>query len=211
MTIYEKLLEVQVRLNAPKNQYNGFGNYYYRSCEDIVEAVKPLLKEVGLLLVFSDEIVYLGDRFYINASAAVIDVETGERLAVTAQARESAEKKKFDEAQLTGAASSYARKYALNGLFAIDDNKDADTQPPPEKNETPKKPEKKKSGLSDSELTTKEKKHLWAKAKEAGLDGDGLIEFMKRVHTTKLEDYKTADKDFIISELDKKIKEMEEK
>lgn len=127
LTIYEKLSNVQNALKAPKNQYNKFGNYSYRSCEDILEAVKPLLKEQGLLLTIDDEVMTLGERYYIKAAATVLDIKSGEGITKTAYAREAMSKKGMDESQVTGATSSYARKYALNGLFCIDDNKDMDS------------------------------------------------------------------------------------
>lgn len=117
------LNEIQKTLKAPKGQQNTFGNYRYRSCEDIVEAVKPLLGESTLTI--SDEIVLIGDRYYVKATATIREGE--ESASVSAFARESFEKKGMDAAQITGATSSYARKYALNGLFAIDDTKDPDT------------------------------------------------------------------------------------
>lgn len=125
--IYAAMQVVQRELKAPKGQTNSFGGYKYRSCEDIVEAVKPLLNEQGLILTMSDDIVQIGDRIYVKATCRVIDVATGDSLETTAMAREAAQKKGADDSQITGAASSYARKYALNGLFAIDDTKDADT------------------------------------------------------------------------------------
>ena len=128
MNIQEKLNKVQTMLVVPKNQYNKFGNYKYRSLEDITEGVRPLLKELGLTLVMSDEIVQVGERYYIKAICTITDTETGESITNTAYARESENKKGMDSSQVTGATSSYARKYALNGLFAIDDNKDADTE-----------------------------------------------------------------------------------
>ena len=120
------LSDIQSKLKAPKGQMNKFGNYKYRSCEDIVEAVKPLLAEHDLALVISDEIISVSDRIYVKATASLTD---GEKVLYTASAsaREALTKKGMDDAQVTGAASSYARKYALNGLFAIDDTKDADT------------------------------------------------------------------------------------
>lgn len=130
MGVYSKLLEIQQAIKAPKDQRNDFGNYKYRSCEDIVEAVKPLLGEQKAVLTISDEIKMVGDRYYIFATASIVDVETGERVEVTAQAREADSKKGMDPSQVTGATSSYARKYALNGLLAIDDTKDADAQAP---------------------------------------------------------------------------------
>lgn len=130
MGVYAKLLEIQQDLKAPKGQRNDFGKYNYRSCEDIVEAVKPLLGEQKAVLTISDEIKMVGDRYYIFATAAIVDAETGEKVEVTAQAREADSKKGMDPSQVTGATSSYARKYALNGLLAIDDTKDADAQVP---------------------------------------------------------------------------------
>ena len=128
MNVREKLAAVQASLKAPKGQYNSFGKYPYRSCEDILEAVKPLLKEHGLALILSDDIVECGGRIYIKATACVKDVETLELEYTTAFAREPEIKKGMDDSQITGTASSYARKYALNGLFCIDDTKDADTE-----------------------------------------------------------------------------------
>ena len=125
--IFAALMAVQAELKAPKGQHNRFGKYDYRSAEDIIEAVKPLLKENGLFLNMSDDIVLIGDRYYVKATVKVVDVVTGESVQTSALARESAQKKGMDESQVTGTASSYARKYALNGLFAIDDNRDADT------------------------------------------------------------------------------------
>jgi|SRR6185503_4493628 len=128
LTIGERLLAVQTRLKAPKGQKNTFGNYAYRSCEDILEAVKPLLSEHGLLLRLWDEIELIGDRYYVKATANVELAEDNAKFEqATAFAREAESKKGMDEAQVTGSASSYARKYALNGLFNIDDTKDADT------------------------------------------------------------------------------------
>lgn len=127
MNIYEKLIKVQNELKAPKNQRNNFGGYNYRSCEDILEAVKPILKDNGLTLFLTDDIVNIGNRYYIVAIATLIDIETGEKLTTQANARESEIKKGMDDSQITGTASSYARKYCLNGLFLIDDTKDADT------------------------------------------------------------------------------------
>nr|DAW89231.1 MAG TPA: ERF superfamily protein [Caudoviricetes sp.] len=119
---YARLAAIQENLNAPKNQYNSFGKYKYRSCEDILEGVKPLLN--GLFLSISDEVVLIGDRYYVKATATITDGENSH--TATALAREEESKKGMDSAQVTGATSSYARKYCLNGLFGIDDAKDAD-------------------------------------------------------------------------------------
>ena len=127
LNIYKKLLEVQEQLKAPKRQWNKFGEYYFRSSEDILEAVKPLLKKYDLLLTLKDSVEMQGDRYYIKAIATVVNVDDEKEISVEAYARESIDKKKMDDSQITGTASSYARKYALNGLFLIDDTKDADT------------------------------------------------------------------------------------
>lgn len=126
MTIYEKLAKIQSTLKAPKNQYNAFGKYKYRNCEDILEAVKPLLAEVKAVVIIGDELELIGSRFYVKATARFIDCETDAQITNTAYAREEDTKKGMDGSQITGASSSYARKYALNGLFCIDDTKDAD-------------------------------------------------------------------------------------
>lgn len=146
----QKLLNIQRDLKAPKSQYNSFGKYNYRNCEDILEAVKPLCAREKACLTISDEVVQRGDRYYIQATATLHDAETGGIIAlVTAYAREEAEKKGMDGSQVTGAASSYARKYALNGLFDIDDTKDADSD---EKGE---KPAKSSSGAAKTAAASK--------------------------------------------------------
>ncbi len=128
MNIYEKLLSVQVELKAPKGQYNSFGKYKYRSCEDILEALKPILDKQKLVLFISDEVVEINTRNYIKATVHLINPEkVGEAIQVSALAREEETKKGMDGSQITGASSSYARKYALNGMFMIDDTKDSDS------------------------------------------------------------------------------------
>jgi hypothetical protein len=125
--IYSILNEIQVTLEAPKNQFNKFGNYKYRNCEDILEALKPLLKELKSVIIISDSIEVIQDRFYVKATAKLIEIEGGTFVENIAYAREELTKKGMDGAQVTGATSSYARKYALNGLLLVDDSKDADT------------------------------------------------------------------------------------
>lgn len=122
-----RVANVQKSLKAPKNQYNSFGKYKYRSCEDILEAAKPLCCENNILLTVSDEVVFMGNRFYIKSTAVLHDIESDSVIENSAYAREADDKKGMDDSQITGTASSYARKYALNGLFCIDDTKDADT------------------------------------------------------------------------------------
>lgn len=124
---FKRVAKAQTEIKAPKNQRNTFGNYNYRSCEDILEAAKPVCSANGLLLTVSDELVLIGDRYYVKATATLHDTESDMFLLNNAFAREAAEKRGQDDSQITGTASSYARKYALNGLFCIDDTKDADT------------------------------------------------------------------------------------
>lgn len=128
MNIYEKLINIQLELKAPKNQRNTFGNYNFRSCEDILESVKGLNHKYRVLLLIEDEVVNIDSRFYIKAICKLINIDNpSEMVTNTALAREPESKPKFDDSQVTGSSSSYARKYALNGLYSIDDNKDADT------------------------------------------------------------------------------------
>lgn len=126
INIYEKLINIQNELKAPKNQYNSFGKYNYRSCEDILEAIKPLCKAYKTLVYISDEVIEVNDRNYVKAIVTFVDIETGETIITNSLAREEETKKGMDSSQVTGASSSYARKYALNGLFCIDDTKDSD-------------------------------------------------------------------------------------
>lgn len=128
MTIYEKLSTIQVKLNAPKKQYNSYGRYNYRSCEDILEGLKPHLEETKTAVTVNDEVVLIGERYYIKATATLHDCESDKSVSNSAYAREELTKKGMDASQITGSTSSYARKYALNGLFCIDDVKDADTR-----------------------------------------------------------------------------------
>ena len=125
LTFNEKVLHAQSELKAPKSNFNNFGKYKYRSAEDILEAVKPVNKKYGLTLILSDKPILIGDRYYIEATATISD--GNDNITVTAYAREALNRKGQDESQITGTASSYARKYALNGLYLIDDTKDADT------------------------------------------------------------------------------------
>lgn len=129
MNNYEKLLSIQSELKSPKSQYNNFGKYNYRSCEDILESLKPLLVKYKSVVYISDSLEHIGERFYVKATVTFVDCEKPETtpITVTAYAREEESKKGADGSQVTGASSSYARKYALNGLFDIDDTKDSDT------------------------------------------------------------------------------------
>lgn len=131
-TFIEKLKKIQSELNAPKDAFNAFGKYYYRSAESILKAIKPLLAETGLVLTITDDIIAVSDRIYVKATAKITDGE--HTVETSALAREPLNKKGMDDSQITGAASSYARKYALCGLLAIEDNKDVDALPPEDNN-----------------------------------------------------------------------------
>lgn len=178
MAIYVKLVALQSELKAPKGNYNSFGKYRYRSCEDILEAVKPLCKAYGLALTLSDDVMECGGRIYIRATATLTDVDDGVQISNTALARESVEKRGMDDSQITGTASSYARKYALNGLFCIDDTKDADT-------DEYKRQSEGIAAAQDAEAVGKQKigstkaSALIARCKEAGISPEAVAKLYK--------------------------------
>lgn len=153
MELREKLANIQKELKAPKNQKNSFGGYSYRSAEDILEAAKPVCFRHSTALTLSDNIELIGDRFYVKATATLYDIDSEKEISTTAYAREPQTKKGTDESQITGGASSYARKYALNGLFNIDDTKDSDT------NEY-RQESKKKADLEDKRKADQDKKKV---------------------------------------------------
>jgi len=157
MKINEKLMNIQRDLKAPKNQFNAFGKYKYRSCEDILEAVKPLLVENKMTLVISDSIEGVNQKNYVKATVVLTDVENGDKIESAAYAREADNKKGMDDSQITGATSSYARKYALNGLFGIDDSKDADSTNTHGKEAKTKPTKKKTKTVSEDEILEIEK------------------------------------------------------
>lgn len=174
--IYQKLMTVQGALKAPKDKPNDFGNYKYRSAEGILEAVKPLLQQEELVISLIDSIEVFGDRIYLKATATVIDVHTGEKIETMAYAREAAQKRGMDDAQVTGATSSYARKYALNGLFAIDDSKDFDTEEFRNecKNRDNARNEQKKADTLEKNEKMKISKELAEKAKSLGVSNETM-------------------------------------
>ena len=187
MKLHEKLLAIQTKLKAPKGQYNSFGKYSYRSAEDILEAVKPLNAEQGVLLTITDEIKEIGGRVYVVATATVSDGT--DTLQVSAFAREPENKKGMDESQITGATSSYARKYALNGLYAIDDNKDADTdehkqqqENAPKKQQAQKQQQQQEQGFTEKELHELVEKYV-RNIEALGVDRAKLIEFVCNKHS----------------------------
>ena len=165
MGLYEKLSAIQNELKAPKGQRNDFGKYNYRSAEDILEKVKPICREHSTTLVLTDTVKMVGDRIYVEARAELHDWGSDEVIVTTASARESLTKKGMDDSQVTGTASSYARKYALNGLFNIDDTKDADTneyrRTIDKAEEEEKKAKKEESKLSEEELKLKQEKEAY--------------------------------------------------
>ena len=184
MKLHEKLLAIQTKLKAPKGQYNKFGNFNYRSAEDILEAVKPLNAEQALLLTITDEIKEVGGRIYVVATATVSDGT--DELKVSPFAREPENKKGMDESQITGATSSYARKYALNGLYAIDDNKDADTDEHKQQQENaPKKQQAQKQQAKEpTEQELHEIVEKYARNIEAlGVERSKLIEYVCNKHS----------------------------
>lgn len=194
MTVYEKLAAIQQKLIAPKSQYNSFGKYNYRSCEDILEGLKPCMKEVGAAVTVSDEVVMIGDRYYIKATARLIDTESGQSVENTAYARESDGKKGMDESQVTGSTSSYARKYALNGLFCIDDVKDADTRDNRQKGaEEQKKFEEESNRTANSLIPDAKVKALIAQCKKEGIEPEKIARLYKVNSLAELTERKFAD------------------
>lgn len=165
VVLTQRVGDIQHKLKAPKGQYNSFGKYNYRSCEDILEGVKPLLKEHNLALLIDDEIVQIGERYYVKATAKITDGR--EIVSATAYAREPDTKKGMDESQITGATSSYARKYALNALLCIDDTKDADTM------DNSKKPSQ------QTQETVYNWSTLKARATQGGISEDDLKHYLK--------------------------------
>ena len=196
MNVYEKLMTVQTKLRAPKSNYNSFGKYSYRSCEDILEALKPLLAEVGAIVNISDEVKLIGNRFYVEATASFIDVETGERMIAKASAREAETKKGMDDSQVTGSVSSYARKYALNGLFAIDDNKDADSTNTHGKEI---KPNMTPTGITEAQL-----KRLLAIGNKAGIKKEVVEGTVRKIFGCEPKDMSKEQYDNICERLEKK-------
>ena len=197
--VYFKLMKVQSKLKAPKGQYNQFGRYSYRSCEDILEALKPLLAEVEAIVNVSDEVKLIGDRFYVEATAMFLDCETGDSVVARASAREDESKKGMDLAQVTGSVSSYARKYALNGLFAIDDNKDSDATNTHGKDIKPNMTPV--SGLSEAQL-----KRLFAIGNKAGFKKDVVEATVKKMFGCEPKDMTREQYNTVCERLEKKVK-----
>ena len=181
MSIYTKLMNVQNELKVPKNNKNTFGNYKFRNAEDILEALKPLLKKYNATVIITDDVVTTGDRYYIKATVKFIDTETGETIETSALAREDETKKGFDSSQITGSTSSYARKYALNGLFAIDDTKDSDTT---------NKHLKDEPTLSDAQI-----KRLYTISNKAGYSADKVKNMVKQKYNKEIKQMNRSEYD----------------
>lgn len=211
MNIYEKLLEIQNELKVPKLQWNDFGKYHFRSGEDILESLKPLCEKHKVLLYFTDKIECIQERYYVTATAHLINIENiDEKIDVTASARESITKKGMDESQITGTASSYARKYALGGMFNIDDTKDADTgeyyiQTQTNKNEKVKK-ETTTSKASIIKITPEQVKTFNTWLKNNSISDEALKSSLLKRGYKKIEDVSAKDYRAIVLELDKLIK-----
>ena len=184
-TLASKLLNIQQELKAPKNQKNTFGGYNYRSCEDILEAVKPLLKKENLIMNITDELVYIGERYYIKATAILTDIDSNNQFINVAYAREEETKKGMDGSQITGTASSYARKYALNGLFLIDDTKDADTDEYKKQTTEEKKATEKQITILEEKCTDEEIEKIYEKYKIEKLE-DLSMEIASKLISRKL-------------------------
>lgn len=201
MNIYEKLMNIQKELKAPKSQYNSFGKYKYRSCEDILESVKPLLEKYKVTIILTDKLEQIGERYYIRAMAILIDTESDNSIENTAYAREEETKKGMDGSQITGTSSSYARKYALNGLLLIDDTKDADTDEfAKENNKGKTKEEPKEKKITAGQLKVLSKLYT----------GDNLVKLLELNKIDKLEDMSMEKANEIILKLKKKGEERNE-
>lgn len=199
MSVYAKLLNVQSELKAPKSQYNSFGKYKYRSCEDILEALKPILNKNKATVIISDDILFVEGRHYIKATVKFIDTENGEMVENSALAREDEVKKGMDSSQITGSVSSYARKYALNGMFAIDDTKDSDSTNT--HGAEPGKPE------STGKLSAKQVGRLLAIGLKAGIKEPDIKKVIKsEFGKDKIEDLNKDQYDAVCSRLEAKTK-----
>ena len=198
MSVYTKLLNVQSELKAPKSQYNSFGKYKYRSCEDILEALKPILNKNKATVIISDDILFVEGRHYIKATVKFIDTENGEMVENSALAREDEVKKGMDSSQITGSVSSYARKYALNGMFAIDDTKDSDST-----NTHGVEPDKPES----AKLSAKQVGRLLAIGLKAGIKEPDIKKVIKsEFGKDKIEDLNKDQYDAVCSRLEAKTK-----
>jgi len=203
MSVHEKLMKVQSQLKAPKNQFNSFGKYNYRSCEDILEGLKPILAEVGAVVLLSDTVEAIGQRYYVKATATFVDIESNDAYSVNAYAREDEDKKGMDLAQITGSVSSYARKYALNGLFCIDDAKDSDSTNQHGKEQTPPTPIQPRTNT----ITPTQQKKIFAEAADRGVTAEAVRALIYKLYGGKIK----STSELTPAQMDELLKEFPEK
>lgn len=199
LNVYQKLNKVQTELKAPKGQFNKFGNYKYRSCEDILEGLKPLLKEVGAIVLLSDSVEFVEGRYYVKARAQFVDTDTAEKIEVSAMAREDDSKKGMDSSQLTGSTSSYARKYALNGLFCIDDTKDSDAT-----NDGSQSNTQAQKSSNDYTINQNQLERLYAIASKKGFNSETVKEHVKKRFGKEPKELNKTEYDRVVEGYEKK-------
>lgn len=208
MDLYKKLISVQTKLKAPKNQYNNFGKYSYRSCEDILEGLKPILAEVGATIIITDSIVNIEQRIYVMSTVKFIDIETGDNIENSAYAREDESLKGMSSSQVTGSVSSYARKYALNGMFCIDDTKDSDATNTHGKDDSSKSDYKGDTGtqhqgnINTQPISEAQAKRLFALSKG---NTQAAKEIMMKHGYTESKQIKKSDYEVICEEIQKAV------
>lgn len=199
LNVWQKLNRVQVELKAPKSQWNIFGKYYYRSCEDILEGLKTLLEKYNVAILLSDSVEQVGERYYLVAEAEFVDCETGDSIKKYGRAREEETKKGMDSSQITGSASSYARKYALNGLFAIDDTKDSDAT-----NDGLQSNTQAQNGSNDYTINQNQLKRLYAIASKKGFNSETVKEHVKKRFGKEPKELNKTEYDRVVEGYEKK-------
>lgn len=199
LNVWQKLNRVQVELKAPKSQWNIFGKYYYRSCEDILEGLKTLLEKYNVAILLSDSVEQVGERYYLVAEAEFVDCETGDSIKKYGRAREEEAKKGMDSSQITGSASSYARKYALNGLFAIDDTKDSDAT-----NDGSQSNTQAQKSSNDYTINRNQLKRLHAIASKKGFNSETVKEHVKKRFGKEPKELNKTEYDRVVEGYEKK-------
>ena len=199
LNVWQKLNRVQVELKAPKNQYNNFGKYKYRSCEDILEGLKTLLEKYNVAILLSDSVEQVGGRYYLVAEAEFVDCETGNSIKKYGRAREEEAKKGMDSSQITGSASSYAKKYALNGLFAIDDTKDSDAT-----NDGSQSNTQAQKSSNDYTINQNQLKRLYAIASKKGFNSETVKEHVKKRFGKEPKELNKTEYDRVVEGYEKK-------
>lgn len=199
LNVWQKLNRVQVELKAPKSQWNIFGKYYYRSCEDILEGLKTLLEKYNVAILLSDSVEQVGERYYLVAEAEFVDCETGDSIKKYGRAREEEAKKGMDSSQITGSASSYARKYALNGLFAIDDTKDSDAT-----NDGSQSNTQAQKSSNDYTINQNQLKRLYAIASKKGFNSETVKEHVKKRFGKEPKELNKTEYDRVVEGYEKK-------